>query len=205
MWWTPLGQRVLRGAQNGNSSATDSPVLCDMVQESKSSDDPELCFVGVKAFDQLQPNQKLALLALVSKALKDQDEPMPELTAHTEADRRRGLCLHFRDDRDGDGLPPASEKVDGWDDPLGRRSSGHRRRVCLEAPCGAGRLPRGRRASRRRPERRSSRAMIASGKQQRRRRPHGRHPTFPRTRSLTDPTDEQLESVRRTLRDICGG
>src|SRR5262249_48822653 len=57
----------------------------DLVEESKSSDDPEIGFVGVEAFDQLQPNQKLALLALVGKALKAEGEPMPELTAHTEA------------------------------------------------------------------------------------------------------------------------
>ena len=39
---------------------------------------------GIKAFDHLQTNQKLALLALVAKALRDETVPMPELTAHTE-------------------------------------------------------------------------------------------------------------------------
>jgi len=117
MWWTPLGQRVLRGAEWELFRAGFS-MFCDMVQESKSSDDPELCFVGVEAFDQLQPNQKLALLALVGKALKDQDEPMPELTAHTEAavaavyaHISAMIVMEIE-------YPPTSEKVDGWDDPL---------------------------------------------------------------------------------------
>ena len=48
-------------------------------------DEPERFSSGVEAFDRLQPNQKLALLALVGDALKDEAEPRPELTAHTEA------------------------------------------------------------------------------------------------------------------------
>src|SRR3954469_25286130 len=84
MWWTPLGERVLRGAE-WELFRDGLAMVCDLVEEAKSSDDPEIGSFGVEAFDWLQPNQKLALLALVGKALKDEGEPMPELTAHTEA------------------------------------------------------------------------------------------------------------------------
>src|SRR3954469_13126721 len=84
MWWTPLGERVLRGAE-WKLFRDGLAMVRDLVEEAKASDDPELGSVGVEAFDQLQPNQKLALLARVGKALKDEGEPMPELTAHTEA------------------------------------------------------------------------------------------------------------------------
>src|SRR3954462_15029596 len=89
----------------------------DLVEESKSSDDPEIGFVGVEAFDQLQANQKLALLALVGKALKDEGEPMPELTAHTEATvaavYAHILSMIVMEIES----PPESGKVDGCDDP----------------------------------------------------------------------------------------
>src|SRR3954465_3910827 len=116
MWWTPLGERVLCGAEwelfrDGLS------MVRDLVEEAKSSDDPEIGPVGVEAFDQLQPNQKLALLALVGKALKDEGEPMPELTAHTEATvaavYAHILSMIVMEIES----PPQSGKVDGWDDP----------------------------------------------------------------------------------------
>jgi hypothetical protein len=118
MWWTPLGERVLRGAE-WKLFRDGFAMVCDMVQESKTYDDPEMCFVGIEAFDQLQPNQKLALLALVGKALKDQDEPMPALTAHTEAAVAAVYAHVFAMIVMEIEYPAASEKkVDGWDDPL---------------------------------------------------------------------------------------
>ena len=55
----------------------------DMVEQSIVG--PEDFDSGIKAFDELQPNQRLALLAQVGKALKDEAEPRPKLTAHAEA------------------------------------------------------------------------------------------------------------------------
>jgi hypothetical protein len=82
MWWTPGGERVLRGAE-WDLFREGLDGIWSWVEE--SMDDPELFSSGVEAFDRLQPNQKLALLALVGNALKDEAEPRPELTAHTEA------------------------------------------------------------------------------------------------------------------------
>ncbi len=81
MWWTPEGERVLRGAE-WELFRAGLDMTWDMVEQ--SMDDPDFCS-GVEAFDRLQPNQKLALLALVGKALKNEGEPRPKLTAHTEA------------------------------------------------------------------------------------------------------------------------
>ena len=82
MWWTPRGERVLRGAE-WDLFREGLDGIWNLVEE--SMDDPERFSSGVEAFDRLQPNQKLALLALVGDALKDEAEPRPELTAHTEA------------------------------------------------------------------------------------------------------------------------
>ena len=82
MWWTPKGERVLRGAE-WDLFREGLDGTWNLVEE--SMDDPDLFISGVEAFDRLQPNQKLALLALVGNALKDEAEPRPELTAHTEA------------------------------------------------------------------------------------------------------------------------
>ena len=116
MWWTPLGERVLRGAE-WELFRDGLAMVCDLVEESMSSDDPEIGSFGVEAFDRLQPNQKLALLALVGNALRDEGEPMPELTAHTEATVAAVyahilamIVLEIE-------FPPESGKVDGWDDP----------------------------------------------------------------------------------------
>jgi hypothetical protein len=81
MWWTPEGERVLRGAE-WELFREGLDVTWDMVEECMN--DPDLFVSGVEAFDRLQPNQKLALLALVGNALKEEGEPRPKLTAHTE-------------------------------------------------------------------------------------------------------------------------
>ena len=82
MWWTPEGERVLRGAE-WELFREGLDATWDMVEQ--SMDDPDFFNWGVEAFDRLQPNQRLALLALVGKALKAEGEPRPKLTAHTEA------------------------------------------------------------------------------------------------------------------------
>jgi hypothetical protein len=47
-------------------------------------DDSDLCATGIGVFDRLEPAAKLAMLALVGTALRDENEPCPELTALTE-------------------------------------------------------------------------------------------------------------------------
>jgi hypothetical protein len=82
MWRTPEGERVLVGAEwelfrNG---------LClswDWIED--TFDDDDGYDFGVEAFDRLQSPQKLALLALVGTALKDESLPRPEFTSHNEA------------------------------------------------------------------------------------------------------------------------
>src|SRR4051794_9225829 len=116
MWWTPLGGRVLRGAE-WELFREGLSMVRDLVEEAKSSGDPEIGSVGVEAFDQLQPNQKLALMVRVGKALKDEGEPMPELTAHTEA-AVAAVYAHILSMVVMEiESPPGSEQVDGWDDP----------------------------------------------------------------------------------------
>src|SRR3954464_4615406 len=132
MWWTPLGERVLRGAE-WELFRDGLAMVRDLVEESKSSDDPEIGSVGVEAFDQLQAHQKLALLALVGKALKDEGEPMPELTAHTEATvaavYAHILAMIVMEIES----PLASGPGDGWDDPEDIGDAFSWRRLALAA------------------------------------------------------------------------
>jgi hypothetical protein len=250
MWWTPLGERVLRGAEwelfrDGLS------MLCDLVEESKSSDDPEIGSVGVEAFDQLQPNQKLALLAWVGRALKDEGEPMPELTAHTEATvaavYAHVLSMIVMEIES----PPGSEQVDGWDDPEDIDDAFAWRRLALAAYLeaegkpwangtatgeGDGRVP-GDREEDDGPwsppeiasedveewdllvgECLANRILWGDGDHEGGPGFMDADPAVSRscrdelgiaedyyTAIAPDPTDEQLDSVRRTLRDVCGG
>jgi hypothetical protein len=78
MWRTPLGERILEGAEWALFREGLS-VLWDSVEE--SFDDPELCFTDVQIFDRLEPAQKLAMLEAVGSALCNEDVPCPELTA----------------------------------------------------------------------------------------------------------------------------
>ena len=50
MWWTPLGERVLRGAE-WELFRDGLAMVRDLVVEAKASDDPEIASVGVGAFD----------------------------------------------------------------------------------------------------------------------------------------------------------
>ncbi len=81
MWRTPIGERILLGRE-WELFSEGLGLLEDQVET--WLDDPELSMTGVGVFDRLQLESKLAMLALVGKALHDGDEPCPELTALTE-------------------------------------------------------------------------------------------------------------------------
>jgi len=81
MWRTPIGERILVGAE-WDLFCEGLGLLKDQVET--SLDDPDFDMTGVGAFDRLQPASKLAMLALVGKALHDATEPCPELTALSE-------------------------------------------------------------------------------------------------------------------------
>jgi hypothetical protein len=75
------GERVLQGAE-WELFREGLVEVWDLTED--SFHEGNLFASGIDAFDDLQPAQKLALLALVGKALKDKATPAPELTAHTE-------------------------------------------------------------------------------------------------------------------------
>ncbi len=80
MWWTPDGERILRGAEA--RLFTDAlGALVNMVRDDHES----LWQFGAPPFDDLQPNQKLAVLAQIGTALLRKDRPMPRLSAVLEA------------------------------------------------------------------------------------------------------------------------
>ncbi len=80
MWWTPDGERILLGAE-AKLFREALAMTVDMVH-----DDPEgLWQFGAPPFDNLQPNQKLVVLAQVGTALLRKDQPVPRLTAVSEA------------------------------------------------------------------------------------------------------------------------
>jgi hypothetical protein len=80
MWWTPDGERILKGIE-ARLFREGLAVLVDMVREDYEGQQE----FGAPPFDNLQPNQKLAVLAEVSSALLQEDRPMPRLTAVREA------------------------------------------------------------------------------------------------------------------------
>jgi hypothetical protein len=82
MWRTSEGNRILRGAE-WKLFRAGLAVIWDEIEDCLVEDDPFAS--GIAAFDNLQANQKLALLASVGQALRDASVPMPELTAHCEA------------------------------------------------------------------------------------------------------------------------
>jgi hypothetical protein len=81
MWWTPDGERVLRGPEAALFREA-LGVLTDFVRDDEKGD---LCQSGISAFDSLQRSQKLAVLAEVGTALLCEEEPRPTLTAVREA------------------------------------------------------------------------------------------------------------------------
>jgi hypothetical protein len=120
VWRTQLGERVLRGAE-WELFREGVSVLWDMVETSPEDDPYE---TGVEPFDRLQRNQKLAMLASVGRALRDEEVPPPELTALTEgtvaAVFRHILDLtlseiEVADEPDPDGLDPeVSAQLPSW-------------------------------------------------------------------------------------------
>jgi hypothetical protein len=82
MWWTEYGERVLRGAE-WELFRRGLGRLWDWIDDGE--DPPSNCDSGVEAFDRLQMNQKLALLALVGVALREEAAPCPDLTVNTES------------------------------------------------------------------------------------------------------------------------
>jgi hypothetical protein len=82
MWYTERGDVVLKGAK-WELFCEGLNTLWDWI-ETYYHGGEDLSQTGVEVFDALQPNQKLALLALVGKALKDESVPPPDLTAYTE-------------------------------------------------------------------------------------------------------------------------
>jgi hypothetical protein len=81
MWRTSSGERVLQGAE-GQLFRASLAAVCHLVEDSFG--DEELFSSGVSVFDALQPGQKVAMLAIVGKALLDKTTPCPELTAVAE-------------------------------------------------------------------------------------------------------------------------
>lgn len=82
MWWTERGERVLRGSE-WELFRRGLGELWDWVDDEEDSRDS--CDSGVEAFDRLQKNQKLALMAGVGVALRDEAVPCPDLTVNTES------------------------------------------------------------------------------------------------------------------------
>jgi len=78
MWRTKIGERTLRGRE-WDLFREGLSTLWDQIGD--SVDVPEACATGVGVFDRLQPAAKLAILALVGTALRDENEPCPELAA----------------------------------------------------------------------------------------------------------------------------
>ena len=72
MWPTPGGERVLRPCE-WNLFREGLSLLWDQVED--SMDEPELCFTGVRVFDQLDPKTKLAMLAFVAIRSATSREP----------------------------------------------------------------------------------------------------------------------------------
>jgi hypothetical protein len=82
VWRTSQGDRVLGAAEWGLFRAALAEIW-DLLEDSEEGN--ELFWSGLLAFDDLQRNQKIALLSVVGKALRDPETPTPELTAHSEA------------------------------------------------------------------------------------------------------------------------
>jgi hypothetical protein len=81
MWWTPDGERILRGRE-ARLFREALGVLADLVRDDEKGD---LCQFGISAFDSLQRSQKLAVMAEVGTALLREEGPAPTLTAVREA------------------------------------------------------------------------------------------------------------------------
>src|SRR5438105_4382457 len=82
MWRMNSGDRVLSEAE-WNLFRVGLEMLWDYIEDD-SDEDAGLSETGIRVFDVLQPEQKLALLADVGQALRDPAIPAPDLTAANE-------------------------------------------------------------------------------------------------------------------------
>jgi hypothetical protein len=80
MRWTPEGKRTLKGKESVLFREALAAIV-DLVRD----DDDGLWQFAAPPFDNLQPNQKLAILAQAGAALLRENQPMPRLTAVLEA------------------------------------------------------------------------------------------------------------------------
>lgn len=83
MWRTPLGDRTLAGAEAELIRESIANMIDMLREEADGLADEWPC--GVKLFDELSWQQRLALLARVAGALLKPDAPMPNLSAVNEA------------------------------------------------------------------------------------------------------------------------
>ena len=79
MWWTPNGERVLRGAEG----YLFAECVYDLLQEYDLPEGVDYS-VGVQVFDGLSDGQKIGVLSLITHALLRTEVLRPELTAVTE-------------------------------------------------------------------------------------------------------------------------
>ncbi len=82
MWRMETGDRILTEPE-WNLFRVGLEMLWDYIEDD-SDEDPGLSETGVRVFDVLQPEQKLALLADVAQALRDPATPIPRHTAANE-------------------------------------------------------------------------------------------------------------------------
>ena len=71
MWRTQIGERTLRGSE-WELFRHGLWALWDHIDD--AGDEPLLCETGVAVFDRLQTASKLAMIALVGKALSDESK-----------------------------------------------------------------------------------------------------------------------------------
>ena len=79
MWWTPLGERILVGAE----ARLFADCVYDLLEDPKLGE-PNDYVVGVDVFDRLTYGQKIGVLSSVTQALLRPEVPRPELTAVLE-------------------------------------------------------------------------------------------------------------------------
>jgi hypothetical protein len=83
MWRTPIGERTLTGPEADLVRAAVADVVNTLEEEAAGLADVWPC--GVRMFDELPWQQRLALLASVAEALLDPNISAPELSAVNEA------------------------------------------------------------------------------------------------------------------------
>jgi hypothetical protein len=127
MWKTPLGERALKGAEWALFREA-LGILWDRLEIGIDIDVPDLCQTGVGSFDRLTPTQKLAMLALIGRAMTTEDLAAPELTSVSEG-TVAAVCTLLRDEARSEvvtaGLPAARRTAEDLE-----RSTFWRERLC---------------------------------------------------------------------------